>query len=146
MEEEKFIIHEITKANRELVNRIMLNEWNALFMVIRGKKIDLKEVDGLIAYDGEAVVGIITYIIYSNIIEIISLNSFKEKNGVGTFLIQRLKEKSIRENICKIKVITTNDNINAIKFYQKRDFVISNIYVDSMKKAREIKPNIPKNR
>lgn len=144
--EEKFIIHQITKENRELVNKIMLNEWNALFMVIRGKKIDLKEVDGLIAYDGKAVVGIITYIIYSNIIEIISLNSFKEKNGVGTFLIQKLKEKSIRENICEIKVITTNDNINAIKFYQKRNFEISNIYVDSMKKARIIKPNIPKNR
>lgn len=144
--EEKFIIHQITKENRELVNKIMLNEWNALFMVIRGKKIDLKEVDGLIAYDGKAIVGIITYIIYSNIIEIISLNSFKEKNGVGTFLIQKLKEKSLRENICEIKVITTNDNINAIKFYQKRNFEISNIYVDSMKKARRIKPNIPKNR
>ena len=86
-------------------------------MVVRGNVIKLDEVDGLIAYDEKEIVGIITYIVCRNIIEIISLNSFKERKGVGTFLIQKLKEKAKNENICVIKLITTNDNINAIKFY-----------------------------
>ncbi len=145
-DKEKFKIQPITNKNREKVNQIMINEWNDLFMVVRGNVIKLDEVDGLIAYDEKEIVGIITYIVCRNIIEIISLNSFKERKGVGTFLIQKLKEKAKNENICVIKLKTTNDNINAIKFYQKRNFVISNIYINSIKKAREIKPNIPKNR
>jgi ribosomal protein S18 acetylase RimI-like enzyme len=145
-DKEKFKIQPITNKNREKVNQIMINEWNDLFMVVRGNVIKLDEVDGLIAYDEKEIVGIITYIVCRNIIEIISLNSFKERKGAGTFLIQKLKEKAKNENICVIKLITTNDNINAIKFYQKRNFVISNIYINSIKKAREIKPNIPKKR
>ena len=120
-DKEEFKIQPITNKNREKVNQIMINEWNDLFMVVRGNVIKLDEVDGLIAYDEKEIVGIITYIVCRNIIEIISLNSFKERKGAGTFLIQKLKEKAKNENICVIKLITTNDNINAIKFYQKRN-------------------------
>ena len=91
-DKEKFKIQPITNKNREKVNQIMINEWNDLFMVVRGNVIKLDEVDGLIAYDEKEIVGIITYIVCRNIIEIISLNSFKERKGVGTFLIQKLKE------------------------------------------------------
>jgi hypothetical protein len=49
-----------------------------------------------------------------------------------------------KENKCKkIWLVTTNSNINAIKFYQKRGFDISNIYINAMNKARKIKPEIP---
>jgi ribosomal protein S18 acetylase RimI-like enzyme len=37
-----------------------------------------------------------------------------------------------------------NENIKAIRFYQKRGFHISNIYINAMEGARKIKPEIPK--
>ena len=48
-DKEKFKIQPITNKNREKVNQIMINEWNDLFMVVRGNVIKLDEVDGLIA-------------------------------------------------------------------------------------------------
>lgn len=46
-------------------------------------------------------------------------------------------------NINKIKVITTNDNINAIKFYQKRGFDMIKIYHNAIEESRKLKPTIP---
>lgn len=139
----KIKIQPITKKNREIVNEILLKEWNSLFMIVRGKKISLNEIDGIIAYDGENIIGIITYLLYDDTLEIISLNSLYEGKGIGTLLIEEVKKKTREEGKSNIKVITTNDNINAIKFYQRRSFIISNVYINSIEKYRKIKPNIP---
>ena len=41
-------------------------------------------------------------------------------------------------------LITTNENINVIRFYQKRGFHISNIYLNAIEEAKKLKPEIPK--
>lgn len=46
-------------------------------------------------------------------------------------------------NINKIKVIATNDNIDAIKFYQKRGFDMIKIYHNAIGESRKLKPTIP---
>lgn len=45
---------------------------------------------------------------------------------------------------CKvIKLITTNDSLLALKFFQKRGFVLSKIINNAVEKARKLKPEIP---
>ena len=46
-------------------------------------------------------------------------------------------------NINKIKVITTNDNIDAIKSYQKCGFDMIKIYHNAIEESRKLKPTIP---
>ncbi|MFP3471139.1 GNAT family N-acetyltransferase, partial [Micrococcus sp. SIMBA_144] len=43
----------------------------------------------------------------------------------------------------RITLITTNDNLAALKFYQKRGFVMTAIHRNAVEKARKIKPEIP---
>ena len=45
--------------------------------------------------------------------------------------------------IKQISLITTNDNLHALKFYQKRGYRIVKIITDAVTKARKIKPSIP---
>ena len=40
--------------------------------------------------------------------------------------------------------MTTNDNLDALRFYQKKGFNISGISLDSVKKSKELKPSIGK--
>ena len=133
----------IDKKNREKVNTLLSEEWNGLNMIVRGKIISLKNIDGMVLYENDIILGIITYIISEDTLEIISLNSFKERRGIGSKLIIAVMDKANNDKCSSIKLITTNDNINAIKFYQRRGFVISNIYIDSIKNYRKIKPDIP---
>ena len=43
----------------------------------------------------------------------------------------------------KIVLITTNDNINEIRFYQKRGFDMANLFRDAVTAARKKKSEIP---
>ena len=43
----------------------------------------------------------------------------------------------------KIVLVTTNDNINALRFYQKRGFDMGRIYRNALDKSRSLKPEIP---
>ncbi len=49
-----------------------------------------------------------------------------------------------KERSCqKIKLITTNDNLHALKFYQKRGYCLSVLLKGAVDRARERKPEIP---
>lgn len=91
-------------------------------MIIRGKGIDMTKTEGFYFSKGKDIVGLITYIVYDNILEITSLDSLQENQGIGSKLLKTVIHEAKKRKVQKIVLITTNDNINAIKFYQKRGF------------------------
>ena len=53
-------------------------------------------------------------------------------------------EKEAARNCRRLWLITTNDNIPAIHFYQKRGFTLAALHTDAVNTSRELKPEIPK--
>ena len=45
--------------------------------------------------------------------------------------------------LAKITLITTNDNLIELKFYQKRGYRIVKVIPDAVTEARKVKPMIP---
>ena len=139
----EYNIEKITEKNRQKVNDILINEWEATNIIIRGKIIDGTKLDGFLAVKDNEIIGLITYMIENNECEIVSLNSFEENKGIATRLINIVKELAVKKKCVRLKLITTNDNIKGIEFYQKRGFVFSNIYVNAIESSRKLKPEIP---
>ncbi len=139
----EYELKEINKENREEVNQILINEWEATDIIIRGKVVDGTKIPGIIAYKNDKIIGLITYIIENNECEIISLNSFIENIGIGTSLIEKVKEIAINKKCNRLKLITTNDNIRGIEFYQRRGFIFSALYKNAIEISRKLKPEIP---
>ena len=139
----EYNIEEITEKNRQRVNDILINEWEATDIIIRGNVIDGTKLDGFLAVKDNEIIGLITYMIEKNECEIVSLNSFEENKGIATRLINVVKEIAIKKNCTRLKLITTNDNIRGIEFYQKRGFVFANIYINAIENSRKLKPEIP---
>jgi ribosomal protein S18 acetylase RimI-like enzyme len=78
-----------------------------------------------------------------SVCEITSLASALEGKGIGTKLVDEAV-RAAKENSCsKVILETTNDNINALRFYQKRGFDMVRIRRNSMEEARKMKPGIP---
>lgn len=75
--------------------------------------------------------------------EIISLDSVRENRGIGTALVNRVIQTAGDRGCEKVRVITTNDNVRAILFYQKRGFDMVRLYPNSVEEARKLKPEIP---
>lgn len=133
----------ISPHNREQVNAFIERQWLTTEMVICGEIVDMTAVEGIAAMGGEGIVGLITYRIYNKVYEITSLDSLREGQGVGTALLEQVIAIAKERDCKKLRVITTNDNVNAIRFYQKRGFDLVRMHHDSIRQAREIKPEIP---
>lgn len=89
------------------------------------------------------VIGLVTYVLLENECEIISLDSAEEGKGIGTVLVQQVENNAMENGKTCTTLITTNDNLNALKFYQKRGYHLSKIYPNAVEKARQYKPQIP---
>ncbi|WP_121662137.1 GNAT family N-acetyltransferase [Metabacillus litoralis] len=118
--------------------------WGSPEMVVSSRIYDCSSLDGFAVIDKEdKIIGLITYIIRNNECEIISLDSIEEGRGIGSLLLQEVENLANKKNCNLVKLITTNDNLLALKFYQKRGFILSQIFIDAVKKARKLKPEIP---
>ncbi|WP_329763428.1 GNAT family N-acetyltransferase [Bacillus nitratireducens] len=136
-------IQKITPEMKETIRVFMCENWGSSMMVSRGRAHQLEQLPGFIALKNDRIVGIITCEVLKNMCEIVSLDSFEEGNGIGTELVDCVLQMA-RENECeKVWLITTNDNMNALRFYQKRNFIMTNLYMDAVKEARKIKKEIP---
>lgn len=136
-------IKTISSKNREQINNFIRSHWFSTVMVVRGELFDMTILDGFVVYEGEKISGLVTYKISGTECEIMSLDSLMERQGIGTALINKVIETA-RENKCmKIKLITTNDNINALRFYQKLGFDMAKLYHNALDISRKLKPTIP---
>ncbi|MCL1951767.1 MAG: GNAT family N-acetyltransferase [Oscillospiraceae bacterium] len=138
-------IEPITGRTRALVSAFIEKEWHGTDMLIRGEVIDMTQVDGFVWLepDGVTIRGLITYIIRDGVCEITSLDSQCENQGVGTALVERVKAKARSLGCTRLQLITTNENINAIRFYQKRGFNLAGVNLGAVDRARALKPEIP---
>ncbi|MEO4053114.1 GNAT family N-acetyltransferase [Solibacillus sp. CAU 1738] len=137
-------IIKITEAKRNNVITFFEEHWGSTEMVISSGIYPCNELDGFY-YENESgqIVGLITYIIRDNECEIISLDSIVEGQGIGTKLVAQVEQFAKNSSCNLISLITTNDNLHALKFYQKRYYRIVNVIPNAVQVARKIKPTIP---
>lgn len=103
----------------------------------------MTKVDGIAALENGDIVGLLTYTVHERVCEITSLDSLIEGKGIGTSLINKVIYIAKERNCEKIIAVTTNDNINAIRFYQKRGFDMAHLYHNALDISRKMKPSIP---
>lgn len=75
--------------------------------------------------------------------EVITLSSRAEGAGVGTALLGAAVEAARSAGCTRVFLTTTNDNLRAIGFYQKRGWRLVAVHRGAMDRAREVKPAIP---
>lgn len=132
-----------TEEDREWITSFLVEHWGSTRFVTRGKLLFANENPGYIAVKDDKPIGLITYEIFGNECEITTLTSLAERKGIGTALINVVKDAALQAGCKRLLVITTNDNTHAIRFYQRYGFIIAAVYPNSMEEARKIKPEIP---
>jgi ribosomal protein S18 acetylase RimI-like enzyme len=136
-------LRRITEHDLPRLRQIWKKNWGDEFMVIRGVVVRPDNLEGFIAYNGPDCVGEITYTIHHDECEIVTLDSECEGQGLGTQLINAVVEEARKQDCRRVFLITTNDNLNALGFYQKRGFELVKINHGAVNEARKIKPSIP---
>lgn len=136
------IIRSATPADNSWLEELMAKEWGGLPLVIRGKRYYPSQLDGIIAENENGIAGFLFYEVREKECEIIVFEVFDKFKGTGTVLLDKLKDIAKNKKCFRIYLMTTNDNLDALRFYQKRGFYICGVHVDSVKISRKIKPTI----
>jgi len=133
----------IEPEEKEKIKALFIREWKSDVMVSREKKHQIEDLETIIALENEKIEGILTFHTMGNQAEIVSLDSFDEGKGIGTTLLDFTLNHFKSMKLDRIRLITSNDNCHAMRFYQKRGWKMVNIHFNAIEEARKIKPEIP---
>ena len=136
-------IRPIDQADRTRIDAFLARRWNSLEMVVLDERVNLGTADGFFACEKDMITGLITFRLSESGMEILSLDSLREREGTGTALLAQAVLKAGHHGMKRIRLITTNDNLAALRFYQKRGFRLVRIDCSAVDRARSIKPEIP---
>ena len=136
-------IERISNETRELVNQFFIDNWFSTDISIRGEIIDGTKLDGFLLREENTIIGLVTYTFFDDICEIVSLDSKRENMGIGSVLLKEVEKIAKNNNSPKMRLITTNDNMRALQFYQKRGYCLTKLYPNAMEEVRKVKPNVP---
>jgi ribosomal protein S18 acetylase RimI-like enzyme len=142
-----YTLRPIEPADRPLVRRLITESWGAatVYGLAIGGLVDASTLPGWIAEQNrEAVVGLLTYRLSGATLDIVTINSFRTGGGVGTALVDKLIGQASALGAKRIRVATTNDNTDALRFYQRCGFHLTAVHPNAVAKARrKYKPQIP---
>ncbi|MEI9887899.1 MAG: GNAT family N-acetyltransferase [Rhizomicrobium sp.] len=122
---------------------VWTRNYGGTVIVSRGRMHDARKLPGFVALDGDGLAGALTWHRDGDQVEVVSLDSFAEDKGVGSALLAAAAAQARTLGVRRIWLVTSNDNIRAIRFYQKRGWDIAALHRDAIVEARRLKPEIP---
>jgi GNAT superfamily N-acetyltransferase len=92
--------------------------------------------------DGERA-GLATYLIEDGDCELVTLDALTVGGGIGGALVEALADTARAAGCTRLHVVTTNDNLPALRLYQRHGFVLAAVRLDGVAASRRRKPQIP---
>jgi N-acetylglutamate synthase-like GNAT family acetyltransferase len=136
-------VREIRPKDKEIIVAILQEHWGEQRIVSRGKTYDAASLPGFVVEDESQIEGLVTYNLTQDECEIVSLNALSPTQGIGSLLIERVVQHAKKAGCRRIWLVTTNDNLHALRFYQRRGFQLVDVYRNALDVSRKLKPTIP---
>jgi GNAT superfamily N-acetyltransferase len=133
----------IDASDAALIQSAAKIHWGDVLIVVHGSLYYLDHLPGFKAVQNGTMQGMVTYQIGEGLCEIVSLDSFIPQQGIGRKLVDAVIETARQAGCKKILLVSTNDNLDAMAFYQKLGFQMVWVEPDAVTRSREIKPSIP---
>jgi ribosomal protein S18 acetylase RimI-like enzyme len=141
-------LSELSVRAREETDRdeveAFLAERNALHVARLGRLEDARDHPALVAERDGALAGVLTFVIDGEACEILTLHTRARFAGAGSALIERIERVAADAGCARLWLITTNDNVDALRFYQRRGFRLAALHRGAVDESRaRLKPEIP---
>jgi len=88
-------------------------------------------------------IGLATYYFENALCELVTLNAFVQGIGVGGALLFAVRDAAKKASCTKLWLTTSNDNLPALQFYQKRGMALVAVHRFAVDEARRQNPAIP---
>lgn len=133
----------VTPADRAAVTETVKASWGGTTVVAHGTLYRVARLPGLIAERDGVMAGLLTYNIDGDALEIVTIDADPPGSGAGTTLIAAAQSLAWDRKLARVWLVTTNDNLGALRFYQRRGFRIIGVTPGGADRSRKMKPTIP---
>jgi GNAT superfamily N-acetyltransferase len=138
-----FRLRRLTTADLSRLRQFLVEHWGSEELIAHGHIYHPEQLDGFVIEDENEWVGLLTFFIKDHECEVVSLDSLREGHGIGTQLMDKAIQEARARGCHRLFLITTNDNLHALGFYQKRGLELVAVYRGAVNKSRKRKPSIP---
>jgi ribosomal protein S18 acetylase RimI-like enzyme len=127
-------------ADRPWAERLLGGGFAGRLQVRLGSVIDPLACPGLVAERDGGPIGIVSFDADGTGVEVVYIEVVAKHQGVGTMLLDAVEARTEAQ---RLWLVTTNDNLDALRFYQRRGFRITEIRPGAVDEARQtMKPSI----
>jgi ribosomal protein S18 acetylase RimI-like enzyme len=108
-----------------------------------GEVVEPAGMPGLVAERDRERIGLLTYIVDGDQFEVLSLHCRVENAGAGSALLEAAAALAAGRGCRRLWLVTTNDNLHALGFYQRRGLRLCALHAGSLDRDRALKPELP---
>jgi GNAT superfamily N-acetyltransferase len=127
---------------RAWAREVLEHSWGAI-VIAGGREHRPAALPALVAEDGGERAGLTTYLIEGGDCEVVTLDALTVGGGIGGALVEALADTARAAGCTRLHLTTTNDNLPALRLYQRHGFVIAGVHLDEIEVTRRSKPEIP---
>ena len=122
-----------------------LAERHALQVARLGRLEQALDHPALVAERDGTLAGVLTFVLDGDACEILTLHAAERFGGTGTALVEAVEQRAADAGCSRLWVITTNDNVDALRFYQRCGFRLAALHRGAVDDSRAgLKPEIPR--
>ncbi|HEX2178315.1 MAG TPA: GNAT family N-acetyltransferase [Actinomycetota bacterium] len=137
-------VRSFVEDDRPWATELLSAHMGSARVALRGSLYEPLSQPGFVAMDGGSPVGLLTVLEGPQWWEILTLHAAEPGRGVGTLLIGALADAARRAGLGRLRVVTTNDNLDALRFYQRAGFRLVELRAGAVDRSRAtLKPEIP---
>jgi ribosomal protein S18 acetylase RimI-like enzyme len=139
----ELIVRSVSAADRPAVDAFLAdNDADAVARL--GEMVDAREQEALLAEVDGRLAGVATMVQHEGEMELLTLHATERHRGVGTALLTAVVDEARARGCHGLWLITTNDNVDALRFYQRRGLRLARLHAGAVDVSRAaLKPWIP---
>jgi uncharacterized protein YhfF/N-acetylglutamate synthase-like GNAT family acetyltransferase len=139
----RVVVRPTYPADRPVVDAFLAAN-NADVNARHGELVDARVHPALLAEVEGTFAGALTWIVDGDALEVHTLHAVGRFQGVGTALLAAARRVAEVVGCRRMWVVTTNDNVDALRFYQRRGMRLARVNAGAVDLARAtLKPSIP---
>jgi ribosomal protein S18 acetylase RimI-like enzyme len=128
------LVHEATDQDRSVVRSLFQRDFGRTHIVAFGEVMNVDAMPALVATIHEEVSGALAYRLHGDGLHVVALatDPMWQRSGVGGQLVAEVELLARRLGLARLVVTTTNDNLPALYFYQRRGYRLTGIVPGSV--------------
>src|SRR5215831_17475910 len=128
------LVREATDTDRTAVRQLFEQDFGRTRIVAFGEVMDIDAMPALVAIMHTEPSGALAYRLLGEALHIVALatDPMWQRSGVGGHLLAEAELLARRLNLKRLVVSTTNDNLPALYFYQRRGYRLTDLATNSI--------------